>query len=128
MSAEIDSEVEVELDSEFNKISLKDDEIKSFPATCIIPSTQLHVFKRLLHEIEDVNKDFHSLRTVIIVDPEEHINLFYFCFLCHKNKLNCLKLIDPFLYNAKIFCCLWEIFYYLLFFIQFIHFNNQTAS
>lgn len=76
MSAEI--EPDVELDLEFNKISLKDDEIKSFPATCIIPSTQLHVFKRLLHEIEDVNKDFHSLRTVIIVDPEEHINLFYF--------------------------------------------------
>jgi ubiquitin-protein ligase len=60
------------------KTEVVEDFIKSFPKSHITPSTNLLIFTRVLKEIEDTNNDFHSLRTKIISDPEEHINLFYF--------------------------------------------------
>jgi len=44
-------------------------------------STSLKHMKRVYDEIEDMNADFHNLRTVMRPDPEDHINLFYFVML-----------------------------------------------
>jgi ubiquitin-protein ligase len=39
------------------------------------------IFKRVLKEIRDINDDFFNLRTVIIPDPDDDINIFYFTMI-----------------------------------------------
>lgn len=39
------------------------------------------IFKRILQEIKDVNNDFFNLRTVIIPDPDDNVNTFYFTMI-----------------------------------------------
>jgi ubiquitin-protein ligase len=39
------------------------------------------IFKRVLQEIKDVNNDFFNLRTVIVPDPDDDINTFYFTMI-----------------------------------------------
>lgn len=41
-------------------------------------SSNLKSHSRVLKEIKELNDEFHSLRTVMHPDPEDHINLFYF--------------------------------------------------
>ena len=39
------------------------------------------VFKRVLAEISDVNNDFFNLRTVIVPDPDDDVNTFYYILI-----------------------------------------------
>lgn len=39
------------------------------------------IFKRVLKEIKDVNDDFFNLRTVIVPDPDDNVNIFYFTMI-----------------------------------------------
>ena len=39
------------------------------------------IFKRVLKEIKDVNDDFFNLRTVIVPDPDDNVNTFYFTMI-----------------------------------------------
>jgi len=39
------------------------------------------IFKRVLKEIKDVNNDFFNLRTIIIPDPDDNVNVFYFTMI-----------------------------------------------
>jgi ubiquitin-protein ligase len=43
--------------------------------------TSIPIFKRVLSEIKEINKQFHNLRTVIHPDPEGQVNIFYFLTL-----------------------------------------------
>lgn len=67
--------------------------VKSFPPRHVFPNEKLVVFKRVLEEIEQVNKDFHTLRTIIVPDPEQHINLFYFTMIPNDGVMAHSKLI-----------------------------------
>ena len=39
------------------------------------------IFKRVLQEIKDVNNDFFNLRTVIVPDPDDDVNTFYYTMI-----------------------------------------------
>jgi ubiquitin-protein ligase len=67
--------------------------VKTFPARHVFPSEKLVVFKRVLNEIEQVNNDFHTLRTTIVPDPEQHINLFYFVMIPNDGVMAHSKLV-----------------------------------
>jgi ubiquitin-protein ligase len=54
---------------------------KYFAYNNVNASLSLKIYKKVLAEVDDLNNDFHTLRTVMHPDKDEHINLFYFVMM-----------------------------------------------
>ena len=59
------------------------------------------IFKRILQEIKDVNNDFFNLRTVIIPDPDDNVNTFYFTMIPNDGLYCHLPLIGRIIITEK---------------------------
>lgn len=66
-------------------------------------------FKRVMKEIKDVNNDFFNLRTIIIPDPDDKINVFYYLMIpndgayCHLPLIGRIIITDKYPENPPIF-------------------------
>lgn len=67
------------------------------------------IFKRVLKEIKDVNDDFFNLRTIIIPDPDDNVNVFYFTMIpndglfCHLPLIGRIIIPDAYPTNPPVF-------------------------
>jgi ubiquitin-protein ligase len=67
------------------------------------------IFKRVLKEIKDVNDDFFNLRTVIVPDPDDNVNIFYFTMIpndglyCHLPLVGRIIIPDAYPTNPPVF-------------------------
>jgi len=57
----------------------------------------LKQYQRLLREVEDVNREFMSLRTYVFPDPADHLNLFYYVMFPNDGVMSQMPIIGRFI-------------------------------